>query len=270
MSKEILDEIVAYKRTVVESKKEIFQRLKEKISGTSYSRYSIFKQRISQSGRVNLIAEVKKASPSRGLLRDEFDPLAIGRIYDECSVAAMSVLTEDKYFKGRMDYLRKISEQFSTPVLQKDFIIDEGQIYEARTFGASAILLIVSILSDHQIKHFYQLATALDLDCLVEIHNQEELKRALACDVEIIGINNRNLKTFEVDIKHCAQLIPMIPKNKIIVAESGIKNHEDVTFLKNAGVHAVLIGETFMQAEDIKRKIYEVMGEEISNGKTKS
>ncbi len=255
-----LNDIVEHKKKLNLEKKDFYQTLKNRLAGTDYTRYSLFKKQISKSGQINLIAEIKKASPSKGLIREDFDVLSIAKIYAEEKAAAISVLTEDKYFLGKPLYVKKVSEEIRVPVLTKDFIIDEGQIFEARWTGSSAILLIVAILTDRAIKQFYQLASKLDLDCLVEIHDKEELKRALDCGVEIIGINNRDLKSFNVDLKTSEEIIPLIPKDKVIVAESGISKFSEVKRLKDLGANAVLIGETFMREKDIRAKLREVMG----------
>ena len=259
MDKEFLDEILLHKQAVNSDKKAYFASLKKTLDQTEYSRYRLFQKMISRLGKINLIAEIKKASPSKGMLREEFDLMAIAKIYVENNAAAISILTEDKYFLGNPLYVKKVSEMFPVPVLVKDFIIDEGQIYEARHNGASAILLIAAILPDDQLKHFFKLAGKLDLDCLVEVHDEQELTRALDAGAEIIGINNRDLRTFVVDIKTCERLIPLIPKGKVIVAESGIQSREDILKLKALGANAVLIGEIFMKEQDIAKKIQEVM-----------
>lgn len=256
---DFLDKILVHKRKVNAEKKEWYAKWKDSIGRQDYRRYRIFQKQISRPGAINLIAEIKKASPSRGLIREEFDLLGIARIYEKHKAAAISVLTEDKYFLGKPIYVKKVSEEVKLPVLTKDFIIDEGQIYEARLNGASAVLLILAILKDAQVKEFLNIAGSLDLDCLVEVHDEKELERALKLDAEIIGINNRNLHTFEVDMKTCERLIPQIPPGKVIVAESGISSHDDVCRLQEVGAHAVLIGETFMREADIGKKVKEVM-----------
>ncbi len=258
--KNFLNDIIEHKRKLNLEKQEFYHTLKEKLSQTSYNRYSLFKKQISKPGQINLIAEIKKASPSKGLIREDFDVTAIAKIYTEEKAAAISVLTEEKYFLGKPMYVKQVADHFQVPVLTKDFILDEGQIFEARFTGSSAILLIAAILTDRALKQYYQLASKLDLDCLVEIHDKEELKRVLDCGVEIIGINNRNLKSFEVDLKISDALIPHIPKDKIIVSESGISTFNEVKHLKDLGAHAVLIGETFMREKDVRAKLKEVMG----------
>lgn len=259
MSSDFLNKIIDYKRSLLVEKKAFFASLKKKIKDDKFSRYSLFKKAIAQPGQVNLIAEIKKASPSQGLICKHFDVLAIAKTYVEGGAAAISVLTEDKFFLGKPMYTRKVSEHFSVPVLTKDFIIDEVQILEAFYCGTSAVLLIVAILTDEQLKHLMKVASDLDLDCLVEVHNEKELDRALKVECEIIGINNRDLHTFEVDFKTSERLIPKIPKGKVIVAESGLKTHEEIKILQGLGAHAVLIGETFLQAPDMAGKIKEVM-----------
>jgi len=254
-----LEDILNYKKKVIKKHKVFYDSIRNRLQNLEYSRYCLFKNRVSQPGRINLIAEIKKASPSKGMIRENFDLMAITKIYAHHGAAAISVLTEDKYFLGRPGYIKQVSEQVNVPVLTKDFILDEGQIYEARFNGASAVLLIVAILNNEQLKAFYQTALRLDLDCLVEVHSEQELGRALDAGVEIIGVNNRDLKSFVVDIHNCERLIPKIPKDKIIVAESGIRSHDEVCKLKDLGVNAVLIGETFMKEEDIGSKIDQVM-----------
>jgi len=257
---EYLQKILDHKKKVLKDHEQFYAQIKKKLGATTYNRYQLFKKQITKPGRINLIAEIKKASPSKGMIRENFDLMTIAKIYADHQAEAMSILTEDKYFLGNPSYIKRISERFDVPLLTKDFIIDEGQIFEARYNGASAILLIVAILTDAQLKELYQTACNLDLDCLVEVHDTEELKRALALNCDIIGINNRDLNSFEVDLKTCEKLIPKIPKGKVIVAESGIQTREDVQRLRTLGAHAVLIGETFMRAKDIGKKIDELMG----------
>ena len=259
MKATFLKDIVEHKEKVNAEKSAFFQQIKEKISQTTYDRYSLFKKQISRNNQINLIAEIKKASPSKGLIRENFDVLDIARTYVKNKAAAISVLTEDKYFLGNPLFIKKVADNCDVPVLTKDFIIDEGQIFEAQLNGASAVLLIVAILDNDTLTRFIQTAASLDLDALVEIHNKEELKRAVACGAEIIGVNNRDLRTFEVNMKTAEDLIPQIPEGIITVAESGIKSFDDVKRLKECGVNAVLIGETFMREADIGAKIREIM-----------
>lgn len=260
MLNDFLARILQYKKQLLAEKKSYYEGLKRNVDTAQHSRYEVFKKAIAKPGVLNLIAEVKKASPSRGVIREDFDALKIAKIYVKNHAAAISVLTEDKYFLGKPAYLRDISDEVNVPTLMKDFIVHEYQVYEAFVCGANAILLIVALLEDRQLTELMQAAHRLGMDCLVEVHNAQELDRAVELDVEIIGINNRNLHTLVVDKKNCLQLVPKVPQGKIIVAESGLENREDLESLKKLGVHAVLIGETFMKAEDIGEKVKELMG----------
>lgn len=262
MVNDFLEKIVVYKRELLNEKKAYYENLKKNIDTAKHSRYQIFKKAISKPGKMNLIAEVKKASPSRGIIREDFDAPKIAKIYEKNGAAAISVLTEDKYFLGKAAYLQDVSDLVSVPTLMKDFIIHEYQVYEASVCGASAVLLIVAILSNDELKRLIASAHGLGLDCLVEVHDDEELDRALAIDAEIIGINNRNLHSFAVDKKTSERLAVKIPKGKVIVAESGLESRDDIKRLADLGVHAVLIGETFMKSEDIGGKMKEIMGDE--------
>ncbi|MDP8266070.1 MAG: indole-3-glycerol phosphate synthase TrpC [Candidatus Aceula meridiana] len=261
MSQDFLEKIITEKKILIEKKQVFFQALKNKLEKREHSNYSLFKKVISVPGKLNLIAEIKKSSPSKGLIRKNFSVLGLGAKYQEAGAQAISVLTEEKFFLGKPTYVREVSDHFGIPVLAKDFFIDELQVYETFTQGASAILLIAAILTNEQISHLMAVAKGLDMDALVEIHNGEELKRVLDTKAEIIGINNRNLKTFEVDFKTCEELIPQIPKDKVIVAESGISSHQEIKALKSLGANAVLIGETLLRSADIKQKVRELFDE---------
>ena len=211
--------------------------------------------------QLRLIAEVKKASPSRGIIRPDFDPVEIARIYDSNGVSAISVLTESKYFQGSLNHLKDIRNALGDkrpPLLRKDFITDPYQIYESRAYGADSLLLIVAILSPRKLEELLGLSHELDMSCLVEVHNEIELEITLRSKAKIIGINNRDLKTFTVDITITERLRPLIPKDKIVVSESGIKNRRDTEKLRQWGVDAVLIGESLMSASDITAKIKEL------------
>lgn len=256
---DFLEKIVAYKKSLLKEKEAFYASLKKKIKDDKITRYALFKKAISAPGKINLIAEIKKASPSKGIIRQHFDLMTIAKNYVQNGAAAISILTEDKYFLGKPMYTRQVGENFGVPVLTKDFIIDEAQIIETFYCGTSAILLIVAILDDEKLKRFIAYAFDLGLDCLVEVHNEEELKRALEAGAEIIGINNRDLHTFKVDLTTSEKLIPLIPKDKVIVVESGIKSHTEVKKFKALGANAVLIGETFLESMDIGQKVKEVM-----------
>jgi indole-3-glycerol phosphate synthase len=250
----ILTEIVENKKVEVgENKKNIrLEILKEKIKTLPKTRG--FKKALSLK-KFSIIAEVKKASPSKGIIREDFDPVRIAKIYEKGKVDAISVLTDNKYFKGDILYLKSIKKAVSLPILRKDFIIDEYQIYESRYYYADAILLIVAILSEKKLKHFIELARKLNLDCLVEVHSKSEIQKAIKCNAEIIGINNRDLNTFKTDLRTTENLIKYIPKDKIVVSESGINKKSDVEYLKNLGVNAVLVGEAFMKSRNILKVI---------------
>ncbi|MBZ4683617.1 MAG: indole-3-glycerol phosphate synthase [Fusobacteriaceae bacterium] len=199
---------------------------------------------------LSIIGEVKKASPSKGIIREIFNPIEIANEYNDI-VDAMSVLTEEDFFMGKAKYLKEISKNVDIPLLRKDFIIDPIQIYEAKYLGTSAILLIMSILSDKEVKEFYSLAKNLELDCLVETHNLQELNRALDIDVDIIGVNNRNLKDFSVSLDTTIELSKYISKDKILISESGIFNENDIKYLKEANIDGILVGESFMRSDNI-------------------
>lgn len=216
------------------------------------------------SGRkrgMGLIAEVKKASPSKGLIRPDFHPVELARSYETAGADCISVLTDEVYFQGSSAYLTAIHEAVKVPLLRKDFIIDERQIYEARLLGADAVLLIVAILSDQQLRSFLNTAQALGLDALVEVHDEQELERALRLNsANLIGINNRNLRTFETSLETTAMLAKRIPKEIALISESGIRTKEDMDFLTVNGAKGVLIGETFMRREKVEEAVYELMG----------
>ena len=259
MSVDFLKKIALEKQKSFKYKVAYYENLKKNMAPKDRKRYEIFKKSISRPGQINLIAEIKKASPSAGLIREDFDVNRIAKIYTDNKAAAISVLTEEKYFLGKFMYLKRVADEFKTPVLMKDFIVHEYQVYEGAFYGASAILLIVAMLSDDQLKGLMALAHSLGLDCLVEVHDEAEIDRALKAGAQIIGVNNRDLRTLKVDVATSVRLIPRIGKGKVIVAESGLKSNDDVKRVRDAGAHAVLIGETFMRAADIGAKIKEIM-----------
>ncbi len=254
-----LNDIVAYKKKLNKEKRPLFDSMKKGLSKATRTRYQIFKKSISTPNKINLIAEIKKASPSKGLIRKDFDPMEIAKIYADNKADAISVLTEDKYFLGRPEYVKKVSANINVPILAKDFFVDEGQVYEAAFNGASAILLIASILSRKELETLFEVASSLDMDSLFEVHNEKELELVLDAGAEIIGVNNRDLKTFKVDLAVSEELIPKIPSGKVVVSESGIESNYDVLKLKEIGAHAVLIGESFMRSDNIASKIEEIM-----------
>ncbi len=207
---------------------------------------------------ISFICECKKASPSKGLIAPDFDYMGIARDYEKAGADAISVLTEPKWFLGSDEYLREIAAAVGIPVLRKDFTVDEYMIYEAKILGASAVLLICSILDDARLKDYMSLCGELGLDALTEAHDVSEIERALKADAQIVGVNNRNLKDFSVDPSNTVNLRGYVPRDVVFVAESGIKTAEDIRMLKEAGIDAVLIGETLMRADDKKAKLDEL------------
>ncbi|MEK6714779.1 MAG: indole-3-glycerol phosphate synthase TrpC [Candidatus Omnitrophota bacterium] len=254
----ILDKIILEKKKAVARTKrnkalDILIKQSE-----SLPKARLFKKALNKKGQLSLIAEIKKASPSSGVIRRDFNPVKIAKIYEKSGADCLSVLTEEKFFKGKLNYIKKIKKEVGLPILRKDFIIEAYQIYESRAYGADAILLISTILPLEKLKKFINLSKKLKLDCLVECDCLASLRKALKAGAEIIGINNRDLHNFKVDINRTKRLIKYIPKNKVIVSESGIKGKKDIEFLKNLGVNAVLIGETFIRSKNIEAKIKEL------------
>lgn len=258
----ILDDIVAYKIKQLEEEKR-FKPINEYEKSIQDIKTRDFKAAISKRG-INIIAEIKKASPSKGIIKLDFNPQEIAEVYEKINIDAISVLTEKHFFMGSDGYIKFVKEAASKPVLRKDFIIDEYQLFQAKYIGADAVLLIAAILGK-KLRSLYALAKELGLQCLVEVHNREELETALEADADIVGINNRDLRDFTVDLMHTEQLLKYIPHGKIIVSESGIKTSEDILYLKSVGVNAVLIGETFMRninnLQAVERFISEAKGE---------
>lgn len=213
-----------------------------------------------KSPGIAFICEVKKASPSKGIIAEDFPYLQIARDYEKAGAAAISCLTEPFWFKGSDNYLREIAANVNIPVLRKDFTVDEYMIYEAKILGASAVLLICSILSERQLSEYLGIAHSLGLSALVEAHNEAEIETAVKIGARIIGVNNRDLKTFNVDVNNAAHLRSLVPPDRIFVSESGVKTAEDVENIRKYGANAVLIGETLMRASDKKAKLDELRG----------
>lgn len=255
----MLDEILKHKRKEIEARKRELPLLlmKSRIEDSESARDFAFA--LSRPG-LSLIAEIKKASPSAGLIREDFDLEKIAISYEQNGAAAISVLTETKYFQGSLDHLRRVREVVSLPLLRKDFIIDEYQVYESKVCHADAILLIAAILEQSEMVALLQLAHRLGMEALVEVHNRSELERALAAGANIIGINNRNLRTLKVDLRTSLELAPLVPPGRIVVAESGIHSREDVVELEKLGINAILVGECLMKSKDVGAKIKELMG----------
>ncbi len=211
---------------------------------------------------VALVAEVKHASPSRGVLIDPFEPVQLAQTYAGNGAAMLSVLTDEAFFKGRIDYLRQIRSAVAIPLLRKEFILDAYQVYEARAAGADAVLLIVAALTDAQLSDLHTLITELGMTALVETHHETEMQRALALGAKLIGINNRDLKTFDVDLQTTARLAAMVPGDVTLVAESGMKSAADVATMGELGAHAVLIGEGLVTAPDIAQAVRDMSSQE--------
>ncbi len=217
------------------------------------------KQRLA-AGKPAIIAEIKKASPSKGVIRPDFHPAAIARSYEAHGAACLSVLTDCDFFQGCERYLEEARAATRLPVIRKDFIVDPYQVAEARAIGADCILLIVAALNDQELKRLSTLAADLGMDVLVEVHDRPELERALALDLSLVGINNRNLRTFEVSLKNTLDLLDLIPSDRTVVTESGILAPEDVALMRSHDVHAFLVGESFMRAENPGEKLAELFG----------
>lgn len=255
----MLDKIVAKteERLIEAKSNKSLDQLKEEVSKLDVSDEFPFKEAL-KDPEIAIIAEVKKASPSKGLIAEDFDYIEIAKDYEQAGASAISVLTEPYFFKGSKDYLKEIAENVHIPILRKDFTIDEYMIYEAKTLGASAILLIVSILDDVQLKKYLELAHELGLSAIVETHDANEIKTAIDAGAGIIGVNNRNLVDFTVDIENSINLRRLVSDDILFISESGIKTAEDVRRLKENNVDAVLIGETLMKSEDKKAMIAEL------------
>ncbi len=252
---DILQKIVARKREEVAAAKAAFpmermlrrlELVEDQPRGFARALRTMY-----ESGGTAVIAEVKKASPSKGVIRADFDPLEIAEIYQEHGATCVSVLTDEHFFGGHLNYLGLIREQVGLPLLRKDFICDPYQIVEARAYGADAVLLIAAMLERGELREFAAQAAELHLDVLLEVHDEAELEMALETDCELIGINNRSLRTFVTDLAATERLAPLVPENRLVVAESGITGRADVERLLAAGAHAFLVGETLMRADDI-------------------
>jgi len=256
-TKTILEKIIKFKQVETEKRKTFtpLESFIDKISGKKKD----FKASLKKDG-ISIIAEIKRNSPSRGLLRDNFNHISIAKEYEKGGANAISVLTDAKYFWGNNNHLIDVKKEVNLPILRKEFIIDEYQIYQSAYIGADAILLIAKILQLKQLIKFLDLAKELNMACLIEVHSKEELQKVFATSAEIIGINNRNLENFQTSIEHSLNLKKLIPEKYITVSESGIKKREDIIALEEAGFHSVLIGETLIKQTDIEKKLKELLG----------
>jgi len=257
----ILDQIVADNRLELEARKRSFPLAELRRVASEQPSPLDFTSAL-RGERVQLIAEVKKASPSRGVIRSDFNPVDIARTYAGNGASAISVLTESRHFQGSLNYLRDIREALGNkrlPLLRKDFIVDPYQVYESRAYGADSLLLIVAILTPDKLKTLLELSHQLSMSCLVEVHNEAELEIALSSQARIIGINNRDLSTFTVDLTTTERLRPLIPQDRLVVSESGIKDRGDMEKLRQCDVDAVLIGESLMSEANIAAKMKELL-----------
>ncbi len=257
----ILTRIATDKRAAVKARKSrsYLQEIQSQVADAGATR-PFAKAIVSEENQIpRLIAEVKKASPSKGIIREDFNPLEIAQIYEDGGASALSILTEEQYFLGHPDYLQTIRKKVTLPLLQKDFILDELQVYEARAWGADAILLITALLEKGQIKDYFDLASELSLAVLVEVHTEKELETIIEW-APIIGINNRDLTTFKTDLATTLRLLKTIPTDRTIVSESGIHKRQEVEDLGKAGVDAILVGESLMASERIDEKIKALIG----------
>jgi indole-3-glycerol phosphate synthase len=255
----ILDDICTHKREEVDRRKREapLGQLEETIAQVRPPRKF---RRALRREHISLIAEIKRASPSKGLLMPDFDPVALANLYETTGASAISVLTDEPFFQGSLNELTGVHQNVAIPCLRKDFIIDDYQIYEARAAQADAVLLIVRILSDEQLRDYLHVASGLRMDALVETHTAEEIDRAVSAGAHIIGINNRNLSTFEVDVKTTMELKKRVSGGHVLVSESGIHTRDHVRMLEDGGIDAILVGEALVTSRDIRAKIGELLG----------
>ena len=258
----ILDEIVAYKKEELAETKRGASLADQKKRAADAGPLRGFGAALTATGGIKLIAEVKKASPSKGVIREDFDPVRIATTYQEAGATCLSVLTEKKYFQGSLESLGAIRRAVGLPLLRKDFIIDEYQVFEARAAGADAILLIAACLDRRQLEDYLGIAGNLGLDILVESHTVKELDKTLHAGARIVGINNRDLTRFTVSLQTTFDLLQDIPDDRVVVSESGIQSRDDVVRLEKAGVDAVLVGESLMREKDMGKKVKELLGKD--------
>jgi indole-3-glycerol phosphate synthase len=249
----------ARERVAQQKKERSFADLRREAEGLSRSRAGIFRKTLLAPG-IHIIAEVKKASPSKGLIAPEFPYTGIARTYERAGASAISVLTEPTKFLGRDSYLAEIRQQVALPLLRKDFTVDEYMVYQAKTLGADAVLLIAAILSDRQMEEYRLMAESLGMDALLEAHDETEVERCLRAGAKVLGVNNRNLKDFTVDIGNSMRLRSLVPPETAFVAESGIQGRDQVAELEAGGVNGVLIGELLMRSTSVDQKMQELLG----------
>jgi indole-3-glycerol phosphate synthase len=257
---DVLSEICQTKRTEIAAAKSRVSETELKARLAEVDPPRDFLAALKSATGVGLIAEVKKASPSAGLIREDFDPVEIARTYESAGAACISCLTDESYFKGKLEYLTAIRNAVEIPVMRKDFILDRYQVTEARAAGADCILLIAECLDDCTMRDLYFYSSELGMECLVEIYDPENLDRVLKLEAPLIGINNRNLRTFVTDLKHSTDLAARVPDSVYLVSESGIRERSDVEHLLQFGVRGILVGETLMRQENIAEKVRELTG----------
>lgn len=258
---DILKKILARKREEITERSQTISLADLREQAERSSRCRGFRDALQEKiddGLAAVIAEVKKASPSKGVLREDFDPTAIAQSYERGGAACLSVLTDADFFQGAETYLQQARAACLLPVIRKDFIIDEYQVVEARAIGADCILLIASALDDVQMKELHAAAVELGMDVLVEVHDADELERAILLDANMIGVNNRNLRTFDTDLHTTINLLPQVPMGTLLVTESGIHTPDDVALMRDNNIHAFLVGEAFMRAEEPGDKLREL------------
>lgn len=260
----MLDTIVAHKKEEIAQRKRTLSIGAVKENAVQRIATRDFMQALLPGfgNTTRIIAEIKKASPSKGIIRQQCSPGEIATIYENAGAAAISIITDSKFFQGNLDYLTLVRAQVALPLLCKDFILDPYQIYEAAHYGADAVLLIAALLSQQQLEEFLCIGKELHMSALVEVHSEHELDRVLSTPAPIIGINNRNLHTFTTDTSTTLRLMRFVPKGKLVVSESGIRDREQIKALESAGVHAFLIGEALMKEHDPGKKLRELMGEQ--------
>lgn len=264
MNDKILETLAECTQKRIEKNKlEIpFEKMKEKAFAMNLETGFPFEKALKKDG-MSFICEIKKASPSKGVIAEDFPYKDIAVEYEQAGASAISVLTETDYFLGNDKYLKEISEMVNIPILRKDFTIDEYMIYQAKVLGASAVLLICSLLDTDTLKRYIKICDTLGLSALVEAHDSDEINSALNANARIVGVNNRNLKNFNVDINNCVKLRKLVPKDIIFIGESGIKTADDINLLKQSNINAVLIGETFMRSKNKKQMLINLNGGEV-------
>lgn len=246
-------------RISLEKGKRTLNQLKAEIEKMPANTEFLFEEALKKKD-ISFICEVKKSSPSKGIIAKEFSYIEIAKDYEKAGASAISVLTEPFYFGGSNEYIREIKKHVTIPILRKDFVVDEYMIYEAKEIGADAVLLICTLLDDKRLKNYLEISHRLGLSCLVEAHDEEEVRRAIRSGARILGVNNRDLKDFRVDVNNSIKLRKLVPENIIFISESGIKTPEDIDALRKSGVNGVLIGETLMKSKNKMEEIHKLKG----------